>query len=176
MADQTKQVNAIAVGAVGIGLVFLWSGIKGASFITTLQELVQGKKPDWKQTHPISTVQGSSPTGTATVGPAGGGKSYCASVFGGPGDPGTGSTGYHGDNLNGKMAYAELGMGKAMGNLPYKQKARISYNGKSVVAEKLDIGGGGAGCGGYVRGIDLWYQTAQAIGFDGLGVVQVELL
>jgi hypothetical protein len=74
------------------------------------------------------------------------------------------------------MAYAELLMGTALGGLPYKQKARITFQGKSVVAEKLDIGAGGAGCGGLPRSLDLWYETANAIGFTGLGVCQFELV
>lgn len=167
----TKQVNAIAVGAVGAGLVFVWSGIKGASILATLQQIIQGKRPSGSNVHGIDTQ--SSGTADASTGVTGPGKQYCASVYGGPADH-TGSTGYHGDNLNGTMSYAELGMGKAMGNLPYRQKLRITYKGKSVVAEKLDIGAGGAGCGGHPRGIDLWYQTAHALGFDGLGVVTVE--
>jgi hypothetical protein len=102
-------------------------------------------------------------------------KQVCASDYGGPGDPTSGITGYRGDNLNGKMAFAELMMGTALGNLPYRAKVQISYNGRSVIAEKLDIGLGGAGCGGHSRAIDLWYQTAQALGFNGLGVVTVTL-
>jgi hypothetical protein len=166
-----KQVNAIAVGAVGAGLVFIWSGLRGSSVLSGLQDIIRGNRPSGTNVHGISASSG--PTSPSTTGAVGPGKQYCASVYGGPSDH-TGSTGYHGDNLNGTMSYAELGMGKAMGNLPYRQKLRISYKGKSVVAEKLDIGGGGAGCGGHARGIDLWYQTAQALGFDGLGVVSVE--
>lgn len=100
----------------------------------------------------------------------------CASDFGGPHDPSTGSHGYHGDLLTGRMAYAELGMGTLLGGLPYKQRARITYQGKSVVAEKLDIGAGGAGCGGHARALDLWWQTAQALGFSGLGVCTFEVV
>jgi hypothetical protein len=99
----------------------------------------------------------------------------CASDYGGPGDPTSGTHGYHGDNLVGKMAFAELRMGTALGNLPYRAKVRVEYNGRSVIAEKLDIGLGGAGCGGHSRDIDLWYQTAQALGFNGLGPVTVTL-
>ena len=102
-------------------------------------------------------------------------RTVCASDYGGPGDPSSGSTGYHGDNLNGRMAFAELGMGTALGNLPYRAKVVITYNGRSVTAEKLDIGLGGNGCGGHPRAIDLWWQTAQALGFSGLAPVQVTL-
>jgi hypothetical protein len=169
---QPKQINAIAVGAVGAGLVFIWSGLRGSSVLSALQDIIRGNRPSGSNVHGISASSSGAADG-ATTGTAGPGKSYCASMYGGPSDH-TGSTGYHGDHLNGTMSYAELGMGKALGGLPYKQKARISYKGKSVVAEKLDIGAGGAGCGGHARGIDLWYQTAQALGFDGLGVVTFE--
>lgn len=103
------------------------------------------------------------------------GKTFCASDYGGPGDPTSGTHGYHGDNLTGRMAFAELGMGTLLGGLPYKAKVKIEYGGKSVIAEKLDIGLGGPGCGGHTRGIDLWYQTAQALGFSGLAPVTVTL-
>lgn len=175
------QVSGVAVGAVGVGLVFLFSGLKGSSVLVTMQELVQGKKPAFNQTNPIgtpaasSTAAGSQGAAPATAG-TGQGKTVCASQFGGPGDPGTGSHGYHGDNLSGTMAYAELGNGQALGNLPYRQKARLTYKGKTVVAEKLDIGGGGGGCGGRQRAVDLWWETARALGFNGLDVIEFEVI
>ena len=97
----------------------------------------------------------------------------CASEYGGPSDPTSGKIGYHGDNLTGRMAYAELGMGTALGGLPYGHRLTITYGGRSVVAEKLDIGLGGPGCGGHSRAIDLWWETAQALGFSGLAPVNV---
>lgn len=99
-----------------------------------------------------------------------------ASDYGGPGDPTSGTKGYKGDNLENKMAFAELYMGSALGNLPYKQKLLITYGGKSVIAEKLDIGLGGAPVSGHARRIDLWYQTAQALGFNGTGLVKIQRL
>jgi hypothetical protein len=101
-------------------------------------------------------------------------KKTCASVFGGPGDPATGHTGYKGDDLRGKMAFAELVMGTALGHLPYQTKLILKYKGKTVVAEKLDIGLGGGPCSdGTPRAIDLWYETAQALGFSGgLGIIE----
>jgi|GEM_PF-5979220 len=96
-----------------------------------------------------------------------------ASVFGGPGDPSTGTVGYRGDHLPGKMAYAELDMGLALGSLPYKQKLKITHGGKSVIAEKLDIGAGGGPVQGHHRAIDLWYQTAAKLGISGLGLVTI---
>lgn len=100
-------------------------------------------------------------------------STVCASEFGGPNDPSTGHTGYRGDDLRGRMAFAELNMGTALGGLPHGAKLQITYGGKSVVAEKLDIGLGGSGCGGHSRAIDLWWETARALGFSGLAPVDV---
>lgn len=177
-----NQVNAIAVAAAGVGLIFLWSGLKGASVITTIQEVIQGKRPAFKQTTAINVAAASASGTGSTAGvaagntPVGPGKTYCASMYGGATDPTSGIHGYKGDNLNGTMSYAELNNGTALGTLPYKQRARITYKGKSVIAEKLDTGGGGPGCGGHVRAVDLWWETARALGFNGLDVVTFELL
>src|SRR5271165_4269333 len=98
----------------------------------------------------------------------------CASVFGG-------GTGYRGDILIGKMAFAELSNPgtkdfAALGNLPYKTKMLIKYKGKSVIAQKLDVGTGGGGCGGFPRKIDLYLDTATALGFpNGIDVVEYQL-
>lgn len=104
-----------------------------------------------------------------------GGKRVGASTYGGPGDPSSGTHGYRGDDLRGKMAYAELAMGHALGGLPYKHKLRISHGGKSVIGQKLDIGKGGGPAGGLPRKIDLWYQTARALGLPDswLGAVNI---
>lgn len=99
-----------------------------------------------------------------------------ASEFGGPNDPGTGHVGYKGDDLRGKMCYAELLMGTALGNLPYGTKAKLTYNGRSVIAAKLDIGAGGAPVEGHTRALDLWYETANALGFNGLGTVDFQVV
>jgi len=104
-----------------------------------------------------------------------------ASTYGGPADHVSGTVGAAGVSLPGKMAYAELDMGKALGGLPFHFKLKISRAGRSVVAEKLDIGGGGDPVNGRPRAIDLWYDTAKALGVIGtsgpqawLGVVQVD--
>lgn len=97
-----------------------------------------------------------------------------ASFYGGPDDPSTpGTHGYKGDELTGTHAFAELKMGTALGGLAHGTQLVVTYNGKSVVATKLDIGAGGDQVDGLPRAIDLWYQTAQAIDFDGTGVVEV---
>lgn len=73
------QVNAIAVAAVGTGLVFLWSGIKGSSVTATIQQLIQGKRPTFDQTRGI-TLASSGNTG---------GVGSAANGFTGTGTPGS---------------------------------------------------------------------------------------
>jgi hypothetical protein len=105
--------------------------------------------------------------------PSASGELVGASYYGGPSDHVSGTVGAAGVSLPGKMSFAELAMGKALGGLPFHTKLKIGYGGKSVVAEKLDIGLGGGSVGGHNRAIDLWYETANAIGMGGLGVVKV---
>jgi len=111
---------------------------------------------------------------------AGSGQFYVvgASQYGGPGDPSTkGDTGSCGKHLTGKHAIAELAMGTALGHLPCGTKVLIQKDGGSgatVEAEVLDIGLGGAPIQGHARRVDLWWQTAQAIGFSGTGLVRIK--
>jgi hypothetical protein len=114
----------------------------------------------------------------------------CASVFGGPDDPSTwgndvpgvpghrDQTGYRGDRMLGQNAFAELGMGRGLGDLERKEKVVVTNpeNGISLICQKLDVGRGGCDCGGFPRAIDLYYDTAAALGFIGLGVVEVQTL
>lgn len=73
--------------------------------------------------------------------------------------------------LHNRVSYAELSNPpgysdfSALGNLPAGTKLEINYNGRCVVAEKLDVGTGGYGVGAYPRAIDLWWQTARTLGF-----------
>jgi hypothetical protein len=113
-----------------------------------------------------------------------------ASEYGGPGDPTSGHIGSSGHDLTGTQSFAELLMGHALGDLPYGTKLRITYrssgetNPRTVVAEKLDIGAGGTPVTGKnvgdgkqatkTRRVDLWYETAKALGFHGLGLIQIE--
>jgi hypothetical protein len=100
-------------------------------------------------------------------------KKTCASEYGGPGDPSTkGDLGSSGVHLTGRMAFAELNGGTALGKLPDGAKVAIKYRDRYVIAERLDIGAGGAPCSGHIRTIDLWYETARALGFPGLGEVE----
>lgn len=93
-------------------------------------------------------------------------KDVGASVF-------TDSEGYRGDTLTGTYSYAELSSiasdldFSALGKLPYKQKLAITYKDKTVVAEKLDIGAGGANVKGKSRDIDITFdKTLKALGVN----------
>lgn len=95
-----------------------------------------------------------------------------ASVFGGPGDPGTGHIGYRGDDLNTKWdSFAELNMGTAMGGLPYGAAVDVKGPKGSLTLYKRDIGAGGGPVSGHPRKIDLWYKAAEKLGIGGLGLV-----
>ena len=94
-------------------------------------------------------------------------------MYGGPSDPSSGHKGADGTTLDGTMSIAELGMGAALGHLPYGTELYVNYNGKTVKAVKHDIGLGGIPIQGHARRIDLWYETANALGFSGTGLVTV---
>jgi hypothetical protein len=137
------------------------------------KEILAGRKP---------LPAPGTPTGKLPGGVQGNvGQAYIvgASQYGGPGDPSTrGDVGYHSNHLAGKMAFAELEMGHALGNLPYGTKLAIETfdgkkGGKQIVAEKLDIGLGGAPVQGHARRVDLWWETAKALGFNGTGLVRI---
>lgn len=67
-----------------------------------------------------------------------------------------------------------LGPGKSdsYGGLDFGTPLRITYKDKSVIARKADRGNGGQS----QPKIDLWYTVAQALGFQGLGKVHIEVL
>ena len=87
-------------------------------------------------------------------------------------------TGCKNNNLyDGGLYYAELSINpdqkdfKALGGLPFGQKLRITYNGRSVIASKGDVGAGGPNH----PKIDLHINLANALGFsNGLDYVQIE--
>jgi hypothetical protein len=88
--------------------------------------------------------------------------------------------GYRDNNLyDGGYYYAELSKDykkkdfSALGNLPYRQKLKITYKGKSVIAYKADVGSGGPSH----PKIDLHINLAKALNFDlnkGLDYVTIQ--
>lgn len=47
-------VSGVAAGTMAAGAVLVWTGLRGGSVLTTVQELVQGKKPAGANVRPIS--------------------------------------------------------------------------------------------------------------------------
>jgi CHAP domain len=120
--------------------------------------------------------------------PLGEGAVVAATVYAGTG------TGAYGVELAGHYAFAELGLwsegdtdrghadriGVALGLghalAPFSQLEVRAPNGRSVVAEKLDVGMGGPPIEGHQRAIDLWTSTREALALppDWSGLVRVE--
>ena len=75
---------------------------------------------------------------------------------------------YDGKPIAGHTAFAELGGGTLLGGLPYQKdgkpntKLEITYKGKSIIAEKVDIGTGQSDDDHYK--VDLWWETAKLLG------------
>lgn len=78
-------------------------------------------------------------------------------------------------HLTGTSSFAELDLGKALGNIPDCTKLEIKDNatGKTIIAAKMDIGTGGGDIQGHKRAVDLWWQAANALGLYDSGVVTI---
>lgn len=110
-----------------------------------------------------------------------GGQVFTASTFGGHNDPSafnhsTASGAIANDSLWG---FAELSNPpssfnfSALGHLPMGAMLGFTYHGKTVHAPKVDVGQGGPGLGGKIRGVDLTYAVGQALGVGGLANIIV---
>lgn len=87
-----------------------------------------------------------------------------ASIYGGACE--YGHIGYRGDDLRvAWKSFAELGMGSALGGLPYLAKIRVlnPRNHRRMTIRKRDLGGGGANVFGLHRSIDLWQPVAARV-------------
>lgn len=110
-----------------------------------------------------------------------GGQVFTASTFGGHNDP----SAFNRPTASGKIAndslwgFAELSNPpgslnfSALGHLPLGKMLGFTYGGKTVQAPKVDVGAGGAGLNGHVRGVDLTYAVGQALGVNGLANIIV---
>jgi cell wall-associated NlpC family hydrolase len=97
------KLDGIGAGAVGLGSLFAYAGLKGYSVPHAIQALVTGKAPSTGgQANPVGTPTGGGPAGggSTSLGIIGGGASGLAAiaqsyvgkltyVFGGPPPPGT---------------------------------------------------------------------------------------
>src|ERR1039458_4836280 len=87
-------INGVALGALGIGGMFIYSAIKGKSILATTQAVITGKSPATVgQANPITNVVASQTSGNTTTpmstvtGIAGIADSYIGKlkyVYGGP--------------------------------------------------------------------------------------------
>jgi len=80
------QLNGRALAVTGIGLVFVWSGIKGWSVLGTLGDAVSGKKPSQAVTVPLQLGNAGSAapipaTGNSFAVIGGGANSNLATIF-----------------------------------------------------------------------------------------------
>lgn len=125
-----KQVDAIAVGSVGVGLVFVWSGLRGASVIATMQEIIQGKRPTFAPTRsidvaPVGDVAGSI-AGAAAQAVSGAGWATCrASSY-------WGSKTASGRSMTGTTIASPY--------LPLGTVVEIAHKGKQVTGTVWDFG------------------------------------
>lgn len=70
--SQNPGISAIAISAISAGGLLIWSGIKGASILKSIQSLIKGEKPMGENAYPIETPTGSaSPESAGPVGGAG---------------------------------------------------------------------------------------------------------
>jgi cell wall-associated NlpC family hydrolase len=59
-------INGPALGAIAVGGILVWSGIKGASVTASLRDLVTGVAPSGQDVNPISTPVTATPSATST--------------------------------------------------------------------------------------------------------------
>lgn len=72
-----QGVNGPAVAAAGVGVLFVWSGIKGAKVTDSLRSVLAGQQPKTGSALPISAPGGTTSTGgpaSASVGAVIGGQ------------------------------------------------------------------------------------------------------
>jgi len=106
---------------------------------------------------------------------------YTASWYG----PTPSTTGAAGVDLRGTQSFAELsndpgaGTGAdfaALGGLPFHTHISVTYRGRTIDVEKLDVGAGGPGLNGHIRAIDLWEDAAKRLpGFMAAGIADVDI-
>ncbi|MEA2371581.1 MAG: hypothetical protein QOH12_1975 [Solirubrobacteraceae bacterium] len=126
--------------------------------------------------------------GQETTLPVGSGAVVAATVYDdqGAGAFGLGLAGHYGfaelglhsaadaDQADANAIGAALGLGRALA--PLTELRITGPGGRSVIAEKRDIGVGGASIGGHPRAIDLWTTTREALGLgpNWSGLVRIE--
>ncbi len=150
------------------GTVPILAAALGAGMLALLTGLFGG--PGDQCGGPAAATTPGTPGGGIVFGPPGTGQLVGATEYGGPGDPSSGIFGSSGANLLALPdSYAELGgtsfqTATAMGGLPYETPLRITWQGRSAIAYKRDIGLGGGPVDGLPRVVDLWWELAGRLG------------
>lgn len=154
-------------------------GDQSASHAAKRAEFGQAILEEMKGLATTSQPQTQQPTGGEEVGAT----TYGGQYSGGKWSPSNGQQGggnddngmgYDGVPLPGKVAFAELSKSpsskdfSALGGLPKYAKLSITYNGRTVIAEKRDVGAGATNLiKGKPKKIDLWWETARMLDFKG---------
>lgn len=73
--------DGVAVGTVVAGGVLIWSGLRGASVLSAVQDVIQGKKPAGANAHPIAVPAGSSGSPAGGSGATGGAAAMVAAAL-----------------------------------------------------------------------------------------------
>jgi hypothetical protein len=165
--------SGLYLGVAALALV-----ITAAFFALTIMAMVGG----------FLVADAGCESGAGLALPLGSGVIVAATVYSGSGP------GAYGAGLAGHDAFAELGLwseadadrghanrvGVALGLgralAPYTRLEIRAPDGRTVIAEKRDVGMGGPAIDGHPRAIDLWTATRQALGLppDWSGLVRVK--
>ncbi len=68
-----QGVSGVAAGTVAVGIVFVWSGVRGTSVLLTVQDIIRGNQPSKTVAHPINLPDPPAPRGGGPGGSSGGG-------------------------------------------------------------------------------------------------------
>lgn len=179
-----RQSGRPSLGAISPGLRF---GLLGVLVVMIPVTIAVGLVMVAMLSGPFSKTSSGCEAGTSTTLPIGSGTVVAATVYEGEG------LGAFGLGLAGHYPYAELGLhsegdtdrahadriGVALGlGRPLAPLTPLQINapdGRSVVAEKRDIGMGGPPIDGHPRAIDLWTSTREKLGLspDWSGLVRI---
>ena len=125
----------------------------------------------------IESKQPMGSMGGGDFGPLSKPKTFTASWYG----PTPATVGAAGVDLRGTESFAELSNPgtldfAALGGLPMHAKIAATYRGTTKMLEKLDVGAGGPGIGGAIRGIDIWEDAARDFpGFMSAGLANMDV-
>jgi cell wall-associated NlpC family hydrolase len=71
MATGGKDVSALGVGTMAAGALLVWSGLRGSSVLSALQDVIKGDKPSGANVHQIDAQAGTASLTSAGAGASG---------------------------------------------------------------------------------------------------------